>query len=190
MTFLFGQSSSQSGDLTTALLVLGHGLGIHLWDIPRSTFRELAYYRVILLSETGTELASTNLHFVVGSDIILVYVAAMGIIKISILLLYLRLFLSQEKLRYCIYAALFIIAGFLISTEVSLIFLCLPPVEVVPRVQARACISLGKHALTQVIFNFLSDIIIIALPVPAVWALHLPRRQRLAVIGIFAVGIM
>jgi len=35
-----------------------------------------------------------------------------------------------------------------------------------------------------------SDLIIFALPIPVLWQLHLPKRQRVSLIGIFGFGFL
>ena len=44
-------------------------MGIHLWDIPKKSFKLSEYYRVIIFSDTGTQWSSTNRR-IVGHSLI------------------------------------------------------------------------------------------------------------------------
>lgn len=40
------------------------------------------------------------------------------------------------------------------------------------------------------VINIFTDFLVTALPMPLIWSLKLPARQRLAVISIFGVGVV
>lgn len=41
-----------------------------------------------------------------------------------------------------------------------------------------------------VIFNLVTNVMIILLPMPTIWWLHMPLQRRLVVLGIFSLGFM
>lgn len=48
----------------------------------------------------------------------------------------------------------------------------------------------GAILFSASVINILTDFLVTALPMPLIWSLKLPTRQRLAVISIFALGVV
>ena len=114
-------------------------------------------------------------------------------VKMSILFLYLRVFTEGHIFGYTIYALLLVI----VASHISFIFTFLfstTPVRcswVVFETEEEFLNTCHDHVDGQVVlilFLFISsltvvlDIIILSLPCRAVWRLHLPERQKLAIL--------
>lgn len=96
---------SREDEQLTNLTVLNFGLGKHLWDVPL-----LVFYP----------------HFTLRNLIIaMIFCAASAIAKISILLMYLRIFPSKG-LRLAVYAVTFFCAGYGLATLLTNMFSCSP----------------------------------------------------------------
>lgn len=52
------------------------------------------------------------------------------------------------------------------------------------------CINTGYMLFAASVINIFTDFLVTALPMPLIWSLKLPARQRLAVISIFGVGVV
>jgi hypothetical protein len=52
------------------------------------------------------------------------------------------------------------------------------------------CIDEGKLMLSFSIITIFLDFILLFLPIPLVWGLQLPKKQRLAVLALFSAGII
>ncbi|KAJ5795064.1 hypothetical protein N7457_001663 [Penicillium paradoxum] len=52
------------------------------------------------------------------------------------------------------------------------------------------CMNEGAITFSASVINIFTDFIVTALPMPLIWRLKLPTRQRLAVISIFALGVI
>lgn len=52
------------------------------------------------------------------------------------------------------------------------------------------CIDEGNLLFAASVINIFTDFLATAIPIPLIWSLKLPTRQRLAVISIFGLGIM
>lgn len=50
------------------------------------------------------------------------------------------------------------------------------------------CIDMESLWLSNAIVHIVTDIIILAMPMPALYSLQLPQRQRLALMAVFALG--
>lgn len=116
----------------------------------------------------------------------MLYMAAMGTVKISILLLYLRLFKRSNITKYSTYACLVFVGCYIVAGELSLIFGCQPLKKIFLQEMKGKCVSFRHHLLTQNSLNIVSDAMLILIPIPAAWALQLPKRQKIAIIAIFA----
>ncbi|KAK2800272.1 hypothetical protein FQN51_006180 [Onygenales sp. PD_10] len=120
----------------------------------------------------------------------ILYKVSIGLTKISILLLYRRIFMRQWFLATCSILTGIIIA-FTTATVFASIFQC-TPIEYAFKKKlpgGGTCISLAAFWYANATFNILSDLVLIALPAPVISTLQLPRKSKIALCGIFAVGI-
>jgi hypothetical protein len=131
--------------------------------------------------------ASRQLYFVAQ----ILYKINIGLTKISILLLYIRLFVHRWFLTTC-WVWIAIVVSFTLGTVFSSIFQCTPvqwafDKSLRPR---GTCINMTAFWYANATFNILSDLVLIALPVPVILKLQLPQKSKIALCGIFAVGIL
>lgn len=126
-----------------------------------------------------------------------VYACALALIKISILLMYLRTFTAPGKFR----KTLWVVLGIIIVT--SLVVIPLYWNTIAPLECEWKYITLDFDLWTQfcnsrysdtpywlfmAALSIVLDIIVIVLPCHAVWKLHMVRRQKIAVIVMIAAG--
>ncbi|KAK2774617.1 hypothetical protein FQN53_003551 [Emmonsiellopsis sp. PD_33] len=120
----------------------------------------------------------------------ILYKVSIGLTKISILLLYRRIFIRQWFLATCSILTGIIIA-FTTATVFASIFQC-TPIEYAFKKKlpgGGTYISFAAFWYANATFNILSDLVLIALPAPVISTLQLPRKSKIALCGIFAVGI-
>lgn len=111
--------------------------------------------------------------------------------KLSLFLLYYRLFARHQWIRYLVYLGIGSAAAMFTAGMIVYGYLCLPR-----RGQSWVEAGLSSRCHKQSImicyvrgpFNILSDLYLLLLPLPAVWQLHLPLRKRLGIAGIFLTG--
>ena len=119
----------------------------------------------------------------------ILYSLAIASIKLSVCLLYLRLF-PALWMRRCIKT---IIATCTIGCTVLLflwVTMCKPSSMAWNQKESRTCLKRGGLFEAHSIFSLCINLAIIVLPMPTVWSLHMPLRRRLLVMGIFAIGLM
>lgn len=120
------------------------------------------------------------------------YTCALPFAKISILAFYLRVFSAKNTFRILVYATMAFVAAYATSGVVVIIFSCNPISAswdlAVAAQPTTKCVNRPKNYLAQASLNIISDIFIVLLPAPLVWKLQMPLRQRLSLIGIFALG--
>jgi hypothetical protein len=116
-----------------------------------------------------------------------IYVAILGLVKLSVLVFYLRIF-PQTWFRYTVYGALvFVIVS---TTIISLltIFQCKPIAYFWDRDLHGKCININALAYANSAMSIVQDVLIVVLPIPVLSKLHLGRKKKIGVIFMFAVG--
>jgi hypothetical protein len=117
------------------------------------------------------------------------YKTGVAIAKMSMLLLYLRIF-QTNGFRRAVYVVMFLVVGTAIGTILPTIFQCNP-------IQKAWTPSLKGHCLYQPpvwyaasSLAILTDVLIIILPMSQLPKLKLARAQKIALGFIFSVGIL
>ena len=116
----------------------------------------------------------------------------LGIIKLSVLLFYRRIFTIPTFQRISIMVMTLVIAWSLAFTLV-LVFSCSPISTQWTRLglnSAPFCVNRQLVYLAIVISDLLLDCMIFILPIRMISKLHMPLRRKLAVGGIFLLGSM
>ncbi|KAF5493503.1 Satratoxin biosynthesis SC1 cluster protein 4 [Colletotrichum fructicola] len=123
-----------------------------------------------------------------------VYATAVTSTKVSILLLYRRLFHSKTGLGQ-IYSTMFWTATFLTSTYPFILWItmacaCRPVSFYWTQYlgEKGSCINVSLFFLLLGIVNMFNDIVILLVPVPRIWGLHMNKRTKTSIIGIMLLG--
>ncbi|KAI9761537.1 MAG: hypothetical protein M4579_000928 [Chaenotheca gracillima] len=155
---------------TCILEIIGqrYGTGRHIWDVP--------------LAELNPKWG------MVVTGAVILYCPSMMFAKLAILIFYMRIS-PQKTFHYAIYATMFILVAYNLALMLSLIFAC-HPIEKSWNVLITegSCIDRTAIYLSNGILNIITDLIIFVLPVPMVWGIQLPKRQKLGVLAFFSVG--
>ncbi|KAJ5538285.1 hypothetical protein N7494_007764 [Penicillium frequentans] len=115
------------------------------------------------------------------------YITTAGIIKISVLLMYHRIFpVRYVKIGGLILAA--ITLAWVISIDLLAIFQCTPIAKAYDSTLPGHCISLKGALIGNGVPNFVTDIFILALPSKLIWGLQASLWQRVSVIAVFLTG--
>ena len=112
--------------------------------------------------------------------------------KLSLLLLYLRIFHANVKLRYFIQFGIGFLSLFYTGTLIAYAILSIPKpgqsqLAAILSVDTARDIPLG---ITQGAVNVVSDFYIFCLPIPVIWKLQLPRGKKIGVLAIFMTGLL
>lgn len=117
------------------------------------------------------------------------YKAAINLVKCCILLLYLRLFHIVNWFRFSCWGLLAIVTMYCTASILVTIFQCRPIMRAFDKTIPGVCIDTAKFWFANAGFSIATDIIILLLPMPLVWKLEVPTAQKLALVGVFTVGI-
>ncbi|MCJ1380518.1 hypothetical protein MMC17_003626 [Xylographa soralifera] len=147
------------------------GGGIHEWDITKETLESILYYDNITLISYGPAIACT---------------------KSAILLLYLRVFSPRRwsTLDVTVRALILIICGFYIALSVAKICQCIPRARIWDNTVPGQCVNLPVLLDTSGLFNIISDVLILLVPLKGVWSLQMARKRKMGIYLIFTVGII
>ncbi|KAF6239014.1 hypothetical protein HO173_002886 [Letharia columbiana] len=146
-----------------------HGGGTHQWDL---SYKDVQYNR--RYSNYGDIIYSLALFFT----------------KLSIMLLILRIFCSvQRDVGYRLTQFLIAVNGiFYIVYAFIPIFLCFPRSKIWSPEAAGHCLDVNDLYLASAIFNVLSDIAMLSLPIYLIWNLQMSTRRKIGLSAIFLTG--
>ena len=166
------------------------GGGNHLWDIPLSRFSP--HYLLVgpcenSTADSGGPRVNSVQVFTTEEPI---YAITVMLIKVSILLFLLRLF-PVASFRPLAYIIMFVVVGNYVPTAIISIVSCNPPSKTWDvSVTEGSCIDKAAFYVASGAINVVTDILIFVLPLPTIWTLQVPPRQRFGLVLVFMTGIL
>ena len=120
----------------------------------------------------------------------MIYSVALAMIKISILLLILRIFLStqRDKFYWVTQGLIAVNTIFYIIFLFVPIFLCKPLSKIWNPDEPGKCLKIFDLYIASAAFNMISDIAMLSVPIFLIWKLQMSYRRKLGVSLIFGVG--
>ena len=118
-----------------------------------------------------------------------IYVVGAALVKCAILLLYRRLFGSNQRFQYVLWAVgAFIIAYSL--AEILVVILQCRPVQAAwdMTIESPYCVNIPLGGIIVGAFNAATDVVVLLLPIPMVLRLKMQKKLKAQVIGIFFLG--
>lgn len=114
------------------------------------------------------------------------------ITKLSILLLYLRVFAPNRKswLHRSIQFLLWFNAAFYLADTIVEIFECVPRERIWSPDSPGECLNIQVMILATAVINTISDISLLVLPIFCVWRLHMRKAQKFGISAVFAAGFL
>lgn len=117
-----------------------------------------------------------------------VYIIAGSTSKLALLVFYLRIS-PQRLFRLSVYTAMCFISCYTIGLIFPTLFGCRPIERSFNALIKEAnCINAGALYIAMAVFNVVSDVILFILPIPMVFGLQMPLRQRLGLFFVFGIG--
>ncbi|KAF5657790.1 integral membrane protein [Fusarium heterosporum] len=148
------------------MFAMGAG-GAHAWEIPIETFN--VYVKDVYLSAC-------------------IYVLCGSFAKIALLIFYLRLS-PQRWFRIAIWIGIGVISVYTTILFFLVMFACKPmSMNWDITVTGGVCINQTKTYIATAAVNIISDIYLFVLPLPMVFQLQLPAKQKIGLMGIFTIG--
>ncbi|KAI3335181.1 hypothetical protein F4824DRAFT_465033 [Ustulina deusta] len=144
-------------------------------------------YHVEYLEETRPEEITIFLKYLVAES--LWYLGTIWIAKLSICMLYRRLF-PQRPIYIVLCVIVAIMIGTSIATVVALLVACRPfsanwgP----PAIQQTYCIDKEPIFVWATLPNVVTDVVMLVIPLPIVWKLHMATNFKIALTVTFLIG--
>ncbi|KAK3385854.1 hypothetical protein B0H63DRAFT_188443 [Podospora didyma] len=148
------------------LLATKHGLGLHVIDMDLSDLTPL-------------------LHMIWWSGIM--FNLSHLLIKLSYLALYLCL-TPNRRIRIATYGGIAFVTAVGVTFTCLSIFMCTPIIRGWDKSVLGTCINDEAFLFSNATFNMAADIIVFVIPIPMLWGLQLPLRQRLILLSTFTCG--
>lgn len=131
------------------------------------------------------------------------YVAALCFVKLSILYFF-KTIASHRTLRYTVNGTIIFVGVYSLGAVIAGFFQCRKPSDAWnadayfaqfdatpdPNTPKTQCYDPTIYFLFTAALNLFSDVVILLLPIPTLLSLSVPLRQRLALIGVFSVGML
>ncbi|KAG2420169.1 hypothetical protein HFD88_004969 [Aspergillus terreus] len=117
------------------------------------------------------------------------YNASLCTTKFSILFQYLRIF-PDKRFRLACYIVMAIVAAYGTWAVVSAFVNCLPVARFWDPSVGGSCMSFEAVWFFNASMNIVTDITLLIMPMPLLSHLQLPRMQKFALMGVFAMGIL
>ncbi|CAG1986809.1 unnamed protein product [Fusarium graminearum] len=150
--------------------------GVHVWEIPITTFN------IYLMVRTHQALNPA------AHRTAIIYVLCGSLAKIALLIFYLRLS-PQRWFKIAIYSSMFFISGYTIGLFFAVMFACHPINKNWDiTVTGGSCVNQPVLYFATAAVNIASDVILFVLPLPMVFKLQLPFKQKIGLMGIFTIG--
>lgn len=116
------------------------------------------------------------------------YLPTILAIKITFLLFFIRIFNADKRTRYMVYFGIFACTVFYTAIFFRTLFICSPIEKNWQPFAAGYCQPSTISAYTIGIFNAVSDIYILVLPLPLIWRLNMTVSRRIKVMAVFSLG--
>lgn len=117
----------------------------------------------------------------------LVYNAALTLIKLSVLMFYVRVFKIIKIYRIALWFAGFIVVAWGITLFFTTLLACIP-------IEKNWNLSVPGHCIerpyTLLLPNILTDFILLILPMPMLWSIQLSFPRKIGLCGLFAAGYL
>lgn len=120
----------------------------------------------------------------------MLYLAAMSVLKISVLLLYLRLFSVNHRAKVVIRLTIGIVVTFSVAILFLYLFGCQPLKGLWSSSPEGRCLDQASVLLGTAALNMGSNFLTLVIPLPLVWRLQTSRKERIATMAVLGAGAL
>ena len=164
-----------------------YGFGIHGADLTAAHKVQAMKVCRMPIDKTTSSLINTGcFKYFFGAQIL--YKSSTCTTKVSLLLLYLRIF-TGRKFRVATWSVMAVVIGYGTATVLATVFQCHPIAKAWNSKIHGRCINVGASWYATAALAIISDIAIIILPVKQISTLRLPRAQKAGLMFLFSLGI-
>ncbi|KAF2726648.1 hypothetical protein EJ04DRAFT_452918 [Polyplosphaeria fusca] len=153
-------------------------------------------YQWMITPPSGTDVTSPDFQSEVSS--LIIFAATNGFVKLSVLAMYKRIFViapSWRNARNIFFAVTMTIIGmWAVAFTFTYMFMCGVDYDIMwnaeTQVVLQKCVNTFMVAYSHSISDFITDALVILIPLPFIWQLHLPLGRKLGVCFVFLLGVL
>lgn len=174
----------------TAILVksIDYGNGKDSWNVSKTQMTHFTEVRSF--SQLIEKNHISNRLQQLFSDFEIVGRLSIFFTKLSILLMYLRLFVPRQSKKtrtfLATWAVIWFNGIFCLASILVVIFQCVGK----HKPAGSTCIDTYAHFIAASTINVVSDIVMLVIPLVVIWRLQLPTKQKMGSFLVFAVGVL
>ena len=171
---------------------LQYGNGVHQWDVPLSNVYEFGKVSIANNVKSFCVWLTACLSIQLANITEIIYCPVIFATKLAILLQIQHIFVTGRNIRFYLLQLVIWVNGIWYFINVFLIaFMCTPRAKIWDDMVPGHCfIDFYTVNLTSAIFNPVSDILILILPIFWACKLQMVWKRKVGVVLIFATGIM
>lgn len=117
------------------------------------------------------------------------YNATLVFIRISLFLQYWRLIREITQYRTFFLSFSTVVMMWSLGILLTLVFICVPVEGYWNKTIPAKCLGDKEVQITNSIGNIITDLSLLALPIPIIWKLNLSKERKIALTGIFGLGL-
>ena len=139
----------------------------------------------VSFNRVSTESIALKQLFLAGG---IVYNLTVLFIKLSLVLLYSRIFAKDKTMNLITYGLVIFLVSFYIAqtgVTIAMISLCTSASS-----KPSFCSDLWNNTIVQACINLATDFFVLGLPIVKVFHLHMPLRKKVGVSAIFGIGLL
>ncbi|KAL8650373.1 MAG: hypothetical protein Q9210_003863 [Variospora velana] len=136
---------------------------------------------------------SSDQGFIKDLVVVALYGPVVFLVKLALFLLFLHLFGHLRWLRWLVWLGILVTGCFYISVPIVVFTLCSPSKGnswLGMSFKSKCRDGMQDYGVAQGVMNLVSDFYLLIVPIPAVLALHLPKKKKFGVIAIFMTGFL
>jgi hypothetical protein len=161
--------------LCTFSLIGAHfGLGTHIWLLSASLPTFLHKATRITQSLYGCYLS---------------YATSITLVKLSLILSYLRIFPAQRFRRLILSTGALVVLMW-ICNVFAIIFQCTPVSAAWDWTEKGRCINILSFFYVTSSINIATDLVLWFAPLPVFWGMNMSKRERVMICGLFGFGLL
>lgn len=185
--WMLAASVFAAGDQCIKIIWLSNGLGQHVAVVPLDQLMTFAMVRIIAMSVTNDLLTRVQCGYVIA----VLYPWSLGLVKISILCFYLRLFPHENFRKWC-YFMMAVVTAVTVSISFAQIFPCKPIASawMLEPLPGTTCIDRQSLQYVGSVLNLVTDLVILLMPMKYFLKLSGDSRKRYIVVVLFSLGLM
>ena len=120
----------------------------------------------------------------------MLYLVVAAVTRLTLILFFERIFFPNPRLKVFTRIGIFGCLIFFTAILFRSIFSCSPLQKYWNPLLPGHCISQAVASYITGVFNIISDLYILILPMPCIWGLQLDTGRKLRIMGIFSVGLL